>query len=188
MNIREYLNNNPAVVTIAAVVLLIVCLGFIVRQLLPGGSGGPVDVWFYDLGNQQIFVESSDKYPPIEAASGPNNGVRAYIFACGSCEELADQIEAGATFQQLAQAGLHVVYVSKFTDEAKAAMANPEANPEFAYEFEGQLVALVTDGQIGDWQPEYGGQAGQEDMWQRLLDERFEEICPEGRPVPCRQP
>lgn len=42
-------------------------------------------VYYYDLGTDQLFVAPPADVTPIDAPSGKDNGVRAYVFACGDC-------------------------------------------------------------------------------------------------------
>ncbi|MDX1683170.1 MAG: hypothetical protein R3336_08620 [Phycisphaeraceae bacterium] len=91
-DIRKWVNENSAVVTIAAVVLLALTIWAIYSQM----SGRSFDpdaqrVWFYDLKSGGVFAVDADTVPPIETDSGPlangmPAGVRAHVFACGSCE------------------------------------------------------------------------------------------------------
>ncbi len=98
-SIRSFLNENSALVTIAAVVLLVLSLAFIVINSKSGGrSSGPIDVWYYDLNTGDLFEGTSDQIPPIEAPSGPLSGqagvpagVKAHVFACNDCGDVEDR-------------------------------------------------------------------------------------------------
>src|SRR5688572_11816004 len=105
MKARDWMNNNSALVTIAAVVLLVISLGVIIMQTKPRGSVGPVELYYYDLNTGKLFVAMSDQNPPIDAPSGgfrgpdgPPAGVRAHVFGCGNCGNLegktVEEIEA----------------------------------------------------------------------------------------------
>jgi hypothetical protein len=111
--VREWLNKNSAVVTIAAVVLLILSLAFIIMNI----SGPPrprervIPVYFYDLNTNQLFVGQSDQVPPIYAPSQPDKqgipkGVRAFVYSCGECDDESERF---------------IAYLEMYTPEAKAA-------------------------------------------------------------------
>ncbi len=93
MSVREWLNQNPSVTTIGAIVLLGLCLWFIIHQLSTGpGSELNPRAYYYDLNTGELFVDDSSKFPPIEAPSGPDPdgqpaGVRAIVFSCSSCDD-----------------------------------------------------------------------------------------------------
>ncbi len=92
MNIREFMNNNPAVVTIGAVVILVICLGAILFQLRPNtGARGPVDVFYFDLNTNQLFSASAaSQFPPIQSPTDTGSalsGVRAMVFSCTDCKK-----------------------------------------------------------------------------------------------------
>ncbi len=168
---RDWMNNNSAVVTVAAVMLLLVSLAVIVWTMKkPTMSGRIVDVYYYDLGNGQLFAAKATELPPIDAASGPGNGVRAYVYGCGDCSE----------------ANRFIAYLEKFTPEAKAMqekMMNPDPNadPNMAPELRdmedgGTLVRAVEGGQ---WVTMYS-EAGMK------VSSELEGKCPAGvRLIPC---
>ncbi len=165
MSIRSYLNNNPAIVTIAAIVLLLVCLGVIYRTL-SGGGGGPriVDIYFYDLGSGEVFIGPSDSLPPIDAPSGPYNGkpagVRAYVFSCTDCSDENSRF---------------VGYLETYTDEAKAALTSGEAPDAYEYYDGGRLIK----------RPDEEGWARAESEEGFALIESVSTLCPGGVLKPC---
>lgn len=122
MNIREMMNNNPAVVTIGAVVVLVLCLGAIMCQLRgPSRPSGPIDLYFFDTNAGTLFTASSDQYPPIPAPSDTGtgtSGVRAHVFGCGGCPGDLD----GMTPGEVEDAGAFIGYLERYTEEAKAAL------------------------------------------------------------------
>jgi hypothetical protein len=120
MSIRDRINNNPFVSTVAIVLLLGVSLTLIWSQV---GTGGPQQfpdtVYYYDLNTSKLFagprnpgqqgsieqatnpnqstgaqqVQNNAGKNRIEAPSGPTDdgkpaGVRAWVFACGTCPSL----------------------------------------------------------------------------------------------------
>ncbi len=151
MNVREIMNNNPAMVTIGAVVILVLCLGAIMCQLKgPSGRGGPVDLYFLDESSGTLFTAESTVFPPIAAPSdtgGTTSGVRAHVFGCGDCPSKL----AGMTAEQVESAGAFIAYLEKYTPESKSRLEqvanNPSPNPEdmeMMYEMEeGRLIRLM---------------------------------------------
>ncbi len=70
--------------------------------LVIGGKHEPkpgAGVWFYDLNTGQRFVADGKLGCPIDAPSGPapdgsQAGVRAYVYGCGTCDEMDKQFIA----------------------------------------------------------------------------------------------
>src|SRR5690606_5765079 len=87
MNVREWMNNNSALVTIGAVVLLVIALGIILLQTGDGITSGPIMMYYYDLNEGRLIQVMSDQPAPVETASGPHDGmpagVRAHVYTCG---------------------------------------------------------------------------------------------------------
>lgn len=83
---------------IAAALLLIIAVVYAISQM--GGPGGtpaaqqPSQVWYFDLGDNQLFPGDPEALPPIAAPSGGQQesgtpaGVRAHVYACGSCADV----------------------------------------------------------------------------------------------------
>ena len=87
MKLREWMNENSALVTILAVVILIGALTFLVVSNT-GGRGrpkGPRQQWFYDLETKALFPAPPEAIPPIDTESGKEKGVKAMVFTCTSC-------------------------------------------------------------------------------------------------------
>jgi len=173
MNIREYMNNNPAVVTIGAVVILVICLGLIIKTLFKGSGGrtGPVDVYYYDLNTGELFTAGSDKFPPIQSPTDEGDklsGVRAMVFSCGDCDKKSTHF---------------VGYLERYTPEAKAAMeraaSSDEPMMEDVYEMEqGREVKLPDAAEWIDGNSE-AGMAVYEAIRQRCeADERPRQCFP----------
>jgi len=162
MNIREFMNNNPAVVTVGAVFVLILCLFAIMCQLRGpgGGQGGPVDLYFLDEGTGVLFTAESDRQPPIAAPSdtgGGTSGVRAHVFGCGDCPGKL----TGLTREEVEAKGAFIGYLEKYTPEAKAAMeqamSGEEPDIEIMYEMDqGRLIRLPDSDQWIDANSEQG--------------------------------
>ena len=115
--IRQFLNQNSTISTIAAVALLVAALGAIVVQLREEEyEYEPVPVWYYDLNTGELFVAKSDRIPPIEAPSGrlPSGmpaGVRAHVFSCGDCENPDERF---------------LGFLEMYTKEVRDQLTNPE--------------------------------------------------------------
>ena len=134
MKSRNWINNNSAMVTIVAVVVLILSLGFIIISSRPTSYTPRVyDVYYYDLEKKELFVDKSNKYAPIETPSGKQTGARAYVYTCGECSD---------------KNSLFIGYLEVYTKEAKAYLENPTPNPDGAipdfYE-EGRRIRAESD-------------------------------------------
>lgn len=93
LDLRQWLNENTAITTIAAVVLLMIALGVMLMTLTGGGGGArfepPTQKYFYDLNTGELFAVPMDELPPIERGAPyalPNGqtipaGVEAVVFA-----------------------------------------------------------------------------------------------------------
>ncbi len=95
------MGKNP-VVAIIAVIILIVAIVLIAKNM-SGDSGGVQrsgDGFWYDTGSKKLFGASSIEMPPIKAPSG-SEGVLAYVFAKGSCDNASDR---------------SIVYLEKYPD------------------------------------------------------------------------
>lgn len=115
MKARNWLNNNSAMVTILAVVVLILSLATIIITMRPASyTPRVIDVYYYDLDTKQLFVDKSDKYPPIATPSGGQKGARAYVFSCGDCADESQRF---------------IGYLEVYTPEAKKILENPNADP-----------------------------------------------------------
>lgn len=63
-------------------------------------------VYFYDIATGELFAADRAAQPPIDAPSGPGNGVKAIVYACGVCEP----------------ANMRVAFLTTYSPEARAAM------------------------------------------------------------------
>ncbi|MFA9477795.1 hypothetical protein ACERK3_05745 [Phycisphaerales bacterium AB-hyl4] len=130
MNVREWLNNNSAVVTIVAVLVLCFALAFIIWNNTPTRPG-PIDIYFVDLNTGELFVGKNNEHPPIQAPSdneGEYNGVRIHMYSCGDCPSRLQ----GRSVEDLASDGVFVAYYERYTDEARQALQRDmtESSPE----------------------------------------------------------
>jgi hypothetical protein len=161
MNIREWLNQNPAFSTVAAVVALVCALGYAVVHFTKGSAGrgnAPKATYYYDIVAGTLFTADPTLMPPIETPAGNTvtvkgkpqpAGVRAFIMACGGCAENLD----GKTVQEVVASGAKIIYVQKYTEkakkmaeQAKAAAADGNGPPmpmRMDMHMMGQMVAKV---------------------------------------------
>jgi hypothetical protein len=113
---REWLNNNAAVATVVAVVVLLLALllliGFNKAQSSKDKAASGIQTWYYDLGTGKRFTGPASERPPFKTDSGPENGVRLYMFACGDCKN--EQFEG---------------FLEKLSDDAKKALEAPAPPP-----------------------------------------------------------
>lgn len=183
MKARDWMNNNSALVTIAAVVLLVISLGVIIMQTRGPGSVRAIDLYFYDLNTGKLFVAKSDHIPPIKAPSGPfgeqglPGGVRAHVFSCGECGDFT-----GMTAEQVVQAGGYIAYLEMYTPQGKAALtadpSDPNAAPMMIDPMEQTLVKPVDGDQ---WMSMYS------ERGYRMTDAAMQQ-CPDGSPGQACRP
>ena len=183
MSVREWMNNNPAMVTIGAVLVLVICLVLIIVQLSGGGAaGGEREIYYYDLNTEKLFTASNRTNPPIETDSGAYEGepagVQATVFACGQC----DQDYTGMTAAQVEQNDAAIGYLEKFTPEAKEVIED-ESSDEEGYDvmLRGHLVRRVDQSQ---WVPRES-----EEGYRITQEAQMNADCPPDQPPqPCVPP
>lgn len=166
MNIREYLNNNSAVATIVAVMLLVVALGFIVWQN-KGRSTGDYQSFYYDLNTKEVFTDVGTKSTPFDTGNGTfefhdgpqGSAVRVYIFTCGDPED----IEAGMTLAEIEAAGGFIGYLERMTPEMRALQQKLDSGQELTDADYGMTdsFSLVSSVDGAVWYPEQAEQAMQ---------------------------
>ena len=122
------MGKNP-VVAIIAVIILIVAIVMIFKPSDTGVVGEAGDAFWYDTGSKELFGAKHDM-PPIKAPSG-SEGVSAYVFANGSCDNAADRF---------------IVFLEKFPD--KDAIMNATSMEERIPLIEARLVRREND---ADW-------------------------------------
>lgn len=175
MKLREFMNNNPAIVTVGAVVVLVVALGILFSSMGGGGSGQTIrELYFYDLNTNELFVGDAQQYPPIEAPSGPmdgghNAGVRAVVFGCGDCSE----------------SNRYIAWLETYTMDVKQKLETPRQPGEnYDPAMEADMMMMMEDGHLvrspdgGDWYPYNSPEAQQ-------IFVAAQEKCQDGRPKQC---
>ena len=200
MSLRDSMNNNSALVTLAAVVLLVVALGWIIlKSKGPSGASQFKSQYYYDLNTGTIFAADSSEMPPIETPSGPDKtgnpaGVRARVFACGDCR----RSYVGMTEAQMEEAGAFIAFIEKFTPEFKKAVEEPKeavAEPTEAtgvpgdpnYRRPGGGGRMMMEGGQGLLIRQVNGE-----KWLSMRSREAQKItttfgtkCPDGRSTPC---
>jgi len=155
MNVRQFMNENSALVTIACIGLLIVALGYIIWfTTMRGGSRnyGPRPIYYFDAATGQIFTAPSDEIPPIQSpGQDPGDtvpkGYRVMLFSCSTCP---DDV-SGMSLEQLQQAGVNVGYMEAYKPDVKEMLIEardydgdgppPEAFMQLEAQEEGHLIS-----------------------------------------------
>ena len=175
--LRSGVNQKSALVGLVAVLILVGSLFAIMWQLGGSRRGGnaPRNVFFMDVSNGELFPAPVNSIPPIDAPSGPGNGVKAYVYTCGSCSK----------------SEWFIAYVQKYTPEAREKlielnrrMEQAASDPESAYMFEDQAdienEMLIAKADAQQWI------SGNSEQGAELIRSEIINKCPEGkRPKPC---
>ncbi|MEX0777734.1 MAG: hypothetical protein WD042_18680 [Phycisphaeraceae bacterium] len=165
---RDWVNNNSAVVTVGAVVLLLISLAVIVYSTKSSSGVRNYKIYFYDLNSGQLFAEESTKLPPIDTPTGKDNGVWAFVYGCGDCSE----------------ANRFIGYLQKLTPEMKEAQLKAQSGEtgEMMPPYEGDMDqgTLIRLKDSGEWVPMYSEEG------QKIMTS-IEGKCPaDQRPKHCR--
>jgi len=115
MSAREFFNNNPAIVTGGAVLVLVLCLSAIACQLFGGrgGSSSDVKIVYYDVSSSSILLVPAKDRPTSPLADNPN-AYRTMVLSCGECSDLSD----GMSRADIEAAGMTIAYLNKDPDAA----------------------------------------------------------------------
>jgi hypothetical protein len=90
--------------TIAAGILAACAVAIMIYSALNTGKRPKGNIWFYDLKTRQLFAASDSSVPPIDTKSGPEMGVRAYVYTCSGGSNPNDKF---------------IAFIEKFTPEVK---------------------------------------------------------------------
>ncbi len=105
MGIREKLTGPVGYVLVAVMLIAAITIA------MTGGENSQrrmtVGVWFLDIKTDKLYVVDENTPPPTKAPSGGNDGVKAYVYSCGACDDEATHF---------------VGYIEKYTDDAIAAI------------------------------------------------------------------
>lgn len=154
MSIRSAINNNSGMVAAVAVVLLLAAVAiFMLRN--QGGAAGATDLsYYFDPQTERFFIADRWMYPPVETPTTEESGLRAHIYACGSCPGDIEEM----TLDELRQTNAFVSHFERYTDEALQTLAgtdprevegDPDADPAQLDALEGGLVIRSAD--ATDW-------------------------------------
>lgn len=101
--LRDTLNKNPALMIAGAAVLTIAALGFVAMRVL-GVAGTTEEVkpvmmaYYYDQNTKELFTLPTETEWQVERPSGEFEGepagVRAYVYACGPCNDESKRFTA----------------------------------------------------------------------------------------------
>lgn len=182
MSIREWINRNTLGALVVTVLALVAALGLTLWR--SGGTGGPVEAYFFDLDTGELFTAAARQLPPIETPGGGHQGVSAHIFACGECPAPV----AGLTLDALRDQGGFVAYFERYSDSAKMMLEAgfPPETPEEeelreALAEDPEQAALVRRPDDEEW-VELRSEAGD-----RIAAAAWERPCPDGTaPTRCR--
>jgi len=102
--VRQFVNNNSAVVTVGAVAIIIVGLAAIIKYGAGNSTGtAPATTgWFWDVEDKAAFVDEATNISPFKRPNG-HTAVRLHYFSCGDCTK--EQRFVG--------------YMEKYTDEVR---------------------------------------------------------------------
>lgn len=173
MGARQWLNENSTLASAVAAGVAVVALLALIWQATGGGSGMPTQAYYYDVRADAFFVDAIDLYPPITTPDGHTTGVRAHLRGCDGCP--ADI--AGMSMDELAEHRAFVVYLERYSDEAKEALEAHRENPDpdnlevLTLEETGRLVS---DADAERWLP-LNSERGMQ-----VTDRGFDRVCDDG--------
>ena len=104
------MGKNPVVAVIAAIVLVVAVIWIAKSVFNIGTTPTPGQTFWYDTGSNKLYGVAGNEEPPMPAPSG-SEGVRAVVFAKGSCDKASDR---------------YIGYLEKH-DDPEAAKAAPTA-------------------------------------------------------------
>src|SRR6185369_10256197 len=88
---------NQLVMGVIAGVIFLIAVGLGYNRFGPVAQAASTEVWYFDLGSNQLFSHM-EQVPPIDAPSGPYNGgkggVLAAVYSCGDCKDEAKRFVA----------------------------------------------------------------------------------------------
>jgi len=109
VGIRESLNRNPAITTGATVGIILLAIGIIVWEVVPGrGVRASIKGYYTDDDGATYFADDVTKVPPFDHEG--KQAVRCYIFTCPG-------------------RGKFVAYLEEYTKETQAKMLNRISGP-----------------------------------------------------------
>ncbi|MEM9414157.1 MAG: hypothetical protein AAGA29_01605 [Planctomycetota bacterium] len=135
MGLREYANNNPAVMTGAAVLVLVLCLAAIACSFF-GGFGmvdGSDKLVYYDMNAGTIKLVSSGDFPGSPLKDN-DQAFRATVMSCGECGEISD----GMTPEALEANGMFIANLNAYPTTDQGAGSGDRAGGAMILLFGGE--------------------------------------------------
>jgi len=138
------MNQMKTIKLSAAALMLVIGATMVVRHVA-GGPGAveapPEQVYFFDVQTGQLFAAPIDAPSPTTAPSGPDNGVRAVVYTCGTCDD--DQITVGY-LQMMSQRGKEIY--------ARVKELGPDVTPDLVAQLELESFVALPPEPGGDVQ------------------------------------
>lgn len=144
--VRAWINRRSAVITVLALTAFGATCALVYYMFRPA----PVPMtyaYYYDLGTEQIFVDTREHVPPFPAPSGKTGpkgeplAVQAHVFSCTNCDNPSERF---------------LGYLSQYTPNAKRdieqMIADPEHAPKYSMEDDPRNIGRVYRApEGGDW-------------------------------------
>jgi hypothetical protein len=155
-SIRETIQKNPLVGYGAAAA----CLALAIAYAFMGGDTEELTEydWWYDLDSKSFFKGPVGDLPPIASKSGPDKGLKAYLYSCSSCDDKASRF---------------VGYLEMYTPQAKEARSDRAREQVF---MAGHMIRRPDDAQ---WVPFRSGEG------KALMSELMSKKCQGKPPTSC---
>jgi hypothetical protein len=96
-----------------ALLLMVAALGHLGMQMFSGPKRPTNLVYFYNLKTKTLFAASDRLLPPIRTESGPDTGVKAYVYTCDSRNDPGKRV---------------IAYLEKMTPDGQRAAAQALKN------------------------------------------------------------
>ncbi|MEM9419189.1 MAG: hypothetical protein AAGA25_09100 [Planctomycetota bacterium] len=131
MQIKQLINDNPAVIVVVSIVLLL--LAGLRFTMALGGSTLSEDKWMFDLNAGALVLASRGTVAPVEIDTGvfqyPGMGpagsvVDVALYSCEGSVKLAP----GMTVSELDAKGVRVGFLSRYPDEVLSVLMSEQGN------------------------------------------------------------
>lgn len=196
--IRSLLYLYPNLGYTVVLALLAACTIMAIRAgSRPIANSIPNTAYYYDLNTNALFVGPTYAVPPIDAPSGPapdgsRAGVRAHLFACGSCASPDDRFVAYLV--RFNPNSAELVYAPHVRPQAEAG-GHPDTGPASAPAGEettsqspdepqpGREAKIAANTFVALPNLSSGWVPMAEDQAQSIMTQRIEAKCGQGKPV-----
>ncbi len=92
MGIRETLNKNPAITTGATAGIILLAIGFIIWQIMGGGTPGmATEAYFTTDDGKTWFEDDINKIPPFDKDGKP--AYKVYVYECPGSDPFVSHME-----------------------------------------------------------------------------------------------